>query len=85
MSSPFAFTRRGLIAAAGLTDATGLLRVGAAGAADGPSRYTLMWSSVDQHPPAPRVVPGRQVRPATDHHGGVTRMKALNGTPRAIA
>lgn len=57
MSSPmFTFTRRGLIAAAGLSGATvasGLLRAGGAWATDGPSSYTPTWASVDQHPPAP--------------------------------
>ncbi|GAA3732837.1 alpha-L-fucosidase [Plantactinospora mayteni] len=55
-SSMFGFTRRRLIATAGMTGAaafTGLLRVGDAHATEGPSSYTPTWPSVDQHPPAP--------------------------------
>ena len=54
MSLPIRFTRRRLLAAAGVTGAAaGLLKAGIAGATSGPSSYTATWSSVDQHPPAP--------------------------------
>ncbi|GLH99377.1 alpha-L-fucosidase [Phytohabitans aurantiacus] len=55
-SSQSPFTRRRLIAAAGLTGAaaaSGLVRFSPAYATEGPSSYTPTWSSVDQHPPAP--------------------------------
>ncbi|SBT43432.1 alpha-L-fucosidase [Micromonospora auratinigra] len=53
--SPFHLSRRGLLAAVGLTGAAtvaGLSHVRLALATAGPSSYTASWSSVDQHPPA---------------------------------
>ena len=55
-ASNIQFTRRGLLATAGVTGAavaTGLLGFRDALATAGPSSYTASWSSVDQHPPAP--------------------------------
>ena len=54
--SQFELSRRRLLAAAGAAGAaamTGALRIGTAWATTGPSSYTPVWSSVDQHPPAP--------------------------------
>jgi alpha-L-fucosidase len=50
------FTRRNLLATAGVAGAaaaTGVLRAGFAWATAGPSHYDPTWASVDQHPPAP--------------------------------
>jgi alpha-L-fucosidase len=55
-SSAFRYTRRRLLAAAGIagaTAATGVLQAGAGWATAGPSSYTPTWASVDQHPAAP--------------------------------
>jgi len=51
---PFAYSRRTLLLAAGLTGAAaGTTRFSAAWATAGPQSYSPAWSSVDQHPPAP--------------------------------
>jgi len=52
-SSPRPFTRRRMLAVAGITAAAGLARPGIVWATAGPTSYTPTWPSVDQHPPAP--------------------------------
>lgn len=52
-SSSYRVTRRGLLAATGISGAAAVLRIGGVWATSGPSSYSASWSSADQHPPAP--------------------------------
>ena len=75
-SSSFRLSRRQLLAAAGITGAATVLKVGRALAISGPTSYTASWSSVDQHPPAPEWF--QDAKFGIYYHWGVFSVPAFN-------